>query len=237
MLTDSKGYLYFFDAQMQKQVTIYHKSISKLGHKVIHSKLIPFLDGTMLAQSIMINNFFWLSHHSVTDAAGSYIDGEMFDSESFIWSLKKQQFIQGPKISKEIEFNHYNPHCISTYNRTHFVMLGFTIESDSYHTEKRNFALIEFKSQKMTNFPYLTQDGYLQACFCAIIFSKTHTKTIITHVQTIADHLLDGENRNYNSQILSYDLSFGENGQWKSHQKMPISSHTYLSKYPNQNNF
>lgn len=62
-------------------------------------------------------------------------------------------------------------------------------------------------------------------------------KRLIAHLQTTpGSHNIWDHSDDY-SHIMSYDLSFGENGQWKSNQKMPISSHMYLSKYTYQNNF
>ena len=175
--TDSKGYLYFFDAQMLKPVTIFHESINQLGHKVINTKLAKLpSEEHFFGQALVINNILWFSGISILPTIGHWFPGESLDFDSFIWSFRKQQFISGPKLSKEIKYKDNLPHCTSTYNRTHYFMLGFDIESEPNSYTNRNFALVEFKSQKVTNYPHLTYSGYFQICFCVIIFSKLQAK-------------------------------------------------------------
>ena len=81
------------------------------------------------------------------------------------------------------------------------------------------FALIDFQTQQITEYPSLQFQMEFDVCSASILQSKIYGKIVVTHLQELKyfKGLVAGGDSDKISHLMSYDLDQGSNGQWKIH--------------------
>ena len=128
-----------------------------------------------------------------------------------IWSLRKSTLIDGPNIDHRLEEHSYRgvPFCTATLNRSHFVMIAFKYyQQDPTLMPNRRFALIDFPTQQITDYPNLPLDEDFFSCSASMMIGKSNEKSVVIHLKTKFKKI---------RHLMSFDLNQGLEGQWKFH--------------------
>ena len=152
-----------------------------------------------------------------------------------MWSLKKSTFVNGPNLDNRLKNCGRNypdepgeicveivPYCTATLNRSHFVMIAYKhYQQDPLDMPNRRFALVDFQTQKITEYPSLPFQGEIVhlahthifredvvSCSASIMHIKSNEKSVVVHLK------MEG----YTRHLMSYDLNQGLEGQWKFHR-------------------
>ena len=121
--------------------------------------------------------------------------------------------MNGPNLDHRLKENNYRavPFCTATLNRSHFTMIAFKYyRQDPILMPNRRFALIDFQTQEITEYPNLPfdDDEDFVSCSASIVIGKSNEKSVVIHLK---------ENLKNTQHLMSFDLNRGFEGQWEIH--------------------
>ena len=142
--------------------------------------------------------------------------------ETVLWSPMKKRFVKGPKIVNVGQFDARNAaFCSTNLNDSFYAVIAFAFEDPEHPLfdakRQKEFAVVHFETQKLSKYPSLSFSGDFLACSSSVFIQKDLTPQLVTHLQTRSSIFAIYDPRK--SQILTYDLSLGANGQWRFHQE------------------
>lgn len=150
----------------------------------------------------------------------------MDSTATLIYAKQKSRIFSGPKLDEVFRKGNilYLHPCTTAFNSTHFFMVGYSMWNGNIDFEcpgYRKVGLVEFKTQKIRDFPCLEFDLYadynISSC---LVFSSKRDSKLVTHLQTSPNP----ESYVLESYIMSYDLNSGQNGHWETHQRVFVTS-------------
>ena len=167
-------------------------------------------------------------------------------SDTKMWSIKKKKFVEGPKLNHRFEkdklvFGYNTPGCAATLNKSHFAMIAFHNKDDPISLFNQRFALVNFQTQQITDYPNLPFeivyfqnqfDFKFKFCSASILHMKNNDKSLVTHIQYLS-YLVSFMGTSYKkfSYLMSYNLNQGVDGQWKVHGTWKVDDDTRLLNF------
>ena len=226
--SDPKGILYFFDGEFRRPVVQYHP---KNGHEIIQmkGKIENSYYMSYYMQSIQIGKYFWFfERYAIPKVLVFTVAFKSY--QTVLWSPLKKMFAVGSKFIKIKQFDEgMSEFCSTNLNDTFFALIAFTFNDTLDQKWHKEFAVVHFKTQKHYTYPSLTFSGEFVACSSTVFIEKDLTPILVTHLQTRWS-IFEVENPR-KSVILTYDLSLGANGQWKTRQKFEVDPFQTISKF------
>ena len=168
--------------------------------------------------SVQVGQIFWLFGKHVRSEFFVTGGSNFLLAETMIWHIKKQRFLQGPKLRNGMANTglFINRFCTIALNSTMVMFAGFMLVEDvnsheRYHQTKRS-ALFDFELQSWTDYPDMAHEEFYSGCQGAVYFGKTGDKVAFVHV--LESNNFDNLNSNMIESIHTYELKYGTNGAW-----------------------